>query len=100
MWTIYAMIGLAHYLAGRYEDCIDSLRRSQALRPAENARRRDGYTAAALAQLGRDFEARAVAARIRQRWPDFGPHMYSGLPLLPHQRDALRDGLLKAGLAD
>jgi adenylate cyclase len=99
LWTIYAMLGLADYLAGRYGDCIDNLRRSRALRPAENARRRDGYTAAALAQLGRDAEARAVAASILQRWPDFGPEMYAGLPLLPHQRDALRDGLLKAGLA-
>jgi hypothetical protein len=54
--------------------------------------------AAALAQLGREADARAEAARLRARWPDFDIELYAGLPLLPRQREALADGLREAGL--
>ncbi len=100
LWTIHVMMGLANYLAGRYQDCIECVQRSRALRPTQEPRRRDGYLAAALAQLGRDAEARAESMRIQRRWPEFGIQTYAGLPLLPPQREALRDGLRKAGFAE
>jgi adenylate cyclase len=90
-------LGIAYYLARRYEDAIIALRRGRPL--GAMAYR---WLAASYAQLGREPEAKAAAEEYLKRTPDFS--LASHLEMLHFQhaadRDHYADGLREAGLPE
>ncbi len=99
-------IGIAEYVAGRYEDALAAFAKTKGwglLRPA--------WIAACYAQLGRDAQARAAAAEVRalapsdpsvpkeddiERWRVYWSRM---MPFEdPNNRAKFLEGLRKAGL--
>lgn len=91
-------IGVAHYLAGRFEEAIRVTAESLRLRPGFHGGQR--LHCASLAQAGRVEEARALFARMRVEQPQLSA---AWLRLnVPYQTPALMnrflDGLRKAGL--
>ena len=90
-------LGIAYYLARRYDDAVTALRRGRPL--GAMAYR---WLAAAYAQLGREPEAKAAAEEYLKRTPDFS--LASHLEMLHFQhaedRDHYAEGLRKAGLPE
>jgi adenylate cyclase len=90
-------LGIALYLARRYEDAVSALRKGRPL-GAMSLR----WLAASYAQLGRDAEAKAAAEEYLKRTPDFS--LARHLEMLPFQHAADRDhyaeGLRKVGLPE
>jgi adenylate cyclase len=88
-------LGIAYYLARRYDDAATALRRGRPL--GAMAYR---WLAASYAQLGRELDAKAAAEEYLKRTPDFS--LASHLEMLHFQRAEDRehyaDGLRKAGL--
>jgi adenylate cyclase len=90
-------LGIALYLAHRYEDAIATLRRGQ---PLNSMAWR--WLAAACAQLGREQDARAAAEAYLKLTPDFaiGRHLEALHFRYPEDREHYAEGLRKAGLPD
>jgi adenylate cyclase len=90
-------LGMACYLARRYDDAVSALRKGRPL--GAMAYR---WLAAAYGQLGRELEAQAAAEEYRKRTPDFS--LASHLEVLPVQhaedREHYAAGLRKAGLSE
>jgi DNA-binding SARP family transcriptional activator/TolB-like protein/Flp pilus assembly protein TadD len=92
-------LGSVLYLAGRYADAVECLKRIS--RPTLFAMPR---LAASFAQLGRGDEARAVTVQILEQRPDFrisrvgGQLCFRGWSL--DQAEHFRAGMRKAGLPD
>jgi adenylate cyclase len=90
-------LGMACYLARRYDDAVSALRKGRPL--GAMAYR---WLAAAYGQLGRELEAQAAAEEYRKRTPDFS--LASHLEVLPFQhaedREHYAAGLRKAGLSE
>ena len=90
-------LGIAYYLARRYDDAVTALRRGRPL--GAMAYR---WLAASYAQLGRDLEAKAAAEEYLKRTPDFS--LARHLEMLHFQqaddRDHYTEGLRKAGLPE
>jgi len=89
-------LALAYYVDGRYSDAVAE---TDALLPQvpRNAFLH-AMRAAALAQLGRDPEARAAAEQVRRFNPLFDPDNFGSRFEDPAHTAKLRDGLRKAGL--
>jgi adenylate cyclase len=90
-------LGIALYLARRYEDAITTLRRGQPLNGMAYR-----WLAAACAQLGREQDAKAAAEEYLKLTPDFaiGRHLEALHFRYPEDREHYADGLRKAGLPD
>src|SRR5918995_3701614 len=90
-------LGIAYYLARRYDDAVTALRRGRPL--GAMAYR---WLAASYAQLGRELEAKAAAEEYLKRTPDFS--LARHLEMLHFQqsedRDHYTEGLRKAGLPE
>jgi TolB-like protein/tetratricopeptide (TPR) repeat protein len=90
-------LGMAYYLARRYDDAVSALRKGRPL--GAMAYR---WLAAAYGQLGRELEAKAAAEEYLKRTPDFS--LANHLEVLPFQRAEDREhyaaGLRKAGLSE
>ena len=90
-------LGMAYYLARRYDDAVSALRKGRPL--GAMAYR---WLAAAYGQLGRELEAKAAAEEYLKRTPDFS--LASHLEMLPFQhaedREHYAAGLRKAGLSE
>jgi adenylate cyclase len=90
-------LGIALYLARRYDDAVTALRRA---RPLGGVGYR--WLAAAYSQLGREQEAKAAAEEYLKLTPDFS--LASHLGILPFQHAADREhyaeGLRKAGFPE
>jgi adenylate cyclase len=90
-------LGIALYLARRYDDAVAVLRRA---RPLGDVAYR--WLAASYGQLGREQDARAAAAEYLKLMPDFAIARH--LERMPFQNPADRehyaDGLRKAGLPE
>jgi adenylate cyclase len=96
--TRLAYTGNAHYMLGRYEEAVVSLRESARRMP--NLRITPLWLAAAYAQLGQLDDARAAADEVRriepgftiERWKVTAPYKR------PEDSERLFDGVRKAGL--
>ena len=90
-------LGIACYLARRYEDAISALRRGRPL--GAMAYR---WLAASYAQLGREPDAKAAAEEYLKRTPDFSLARHLQMLHFQHaeDRDHYADGLRKAGLPE
>jgi adenylate cyclase len=88
-------LGIACYLARRYDDAVTALRRGRPL--GAMAYR---WLAASYAQLGREADAKAAAAEYLKRTPDFSLARHLEMLHFQHaeDRDHYADGLRKAGL--
>jgi adenylate cyclase len=90
-------LGIAYYLARRYEDAVAALRRGRPL--GAMAYR---WLAASYAQLGREQDANAAAEEYLKRTPGFS--LASHLEMLhfqhPADREHYAEGLRKAGLPE
>jgi adenylate cyclase len=91
-------IGIAHYLAGRFNQAIDSLTQSGSLRPGEFGIQR--LLCASLAQAGRLEEARALLKTIKERQPYISIEwIKKNVPYqTPDLMERFLDGIRKAGL--
>jgi adenylate cyclase len=90
-------LGMAYYLARRYEDAVTALGRG---RPLSAAAYR--WLAASYGQLGRELDAKAAAEEYLKRTPDFS--LAGDLEMIAFQhaedREHYADGLRKAGLPE
>jgi TolB-like protein len=89
-------LALAYYLADRYAEMIalfDRFGDAFAEEPAQHL-----LLAAAHGQLGEAVAATAALQRLRRVSPFFDAEVYAGNLALPAHREALLDGLAKAGL--
>ena len=95
-WYVWNL-GIALYVAGRYQEAITALRKSEP--PSAMVYR---WLAASYAQLGREAEASAAAAEHLKRTPDFSlPKHLETMPFRhAEHRDHYVDGLRKAGLLE
>ena len=93
LWTL----GISYYVARRYEEAVAPLSRMPSQNPESGT-----YLAASYAQLGREAEARAVAARILEADPDFSSARWAEKRPYKSQadRDHFLDGMRKAGLPE
>ena len=89
-------LGLACYLEGRYEEAIRILERGMAQKP-DFVGHHVGL-AAAYAQLGKSAAAKKAAATVLRLSPFFETESYGTVFQNPADRDALIEGLRKAGL--
>jgi Flp pilus assembly protein TadD len=87
----------AHYLAGRYNDAIDSALSVLRYRPTFNGARR--LLVAALAQAGRLDEARAELERLRSFQPEISiAWIKQNVPYTSASMTKYLDGWHKVGL--
>jgi adenylate cyclase len=90
-------LGIAYYLARRYDDAVTALRKG---RPLSAMAYR--WLAAAYGQLGREPDAKAAAAEYLKRTPDFS--LASHLEMMSFQhvadREHYAEGLRRAGLPE
>jgi adenylate cyclase len=88
--------GWAYYLVGRYEDGVRVMERQEQQFPS------DFFVHAALAasyaQLGRKEDAARAATSVLRSWPFFHVDTFVTQFRRTQDRDAIRDGLRKAGL--
>jgi adenylate cyclase len=88
-------LGRAHYVARRYAEAIEAFSRITSPDHTHHA-----FMAAASAQMGNPAAARAHAAEVLQRQPEFS--VAAHLATLHYKQESDRahheDGLLKAGL--
>jgi len=92
--------GVAHYLAGRYDEAAACAEEGTRIRPEYTAGHR--VQCAALAQGGRIAEARAALKRVMQLQPDVSATLLKNtLPYsTPDLLENFIDGLRKAGLPE
>jgi adenylate cyclase len=90
-------LGIAYYLARRYDDAVTALRRGRPL--GAMAYR---WLAASYAQLGREVEAKAAAEEYLKRTPDFSLASHLEMVHFQHteDREHYAEGLRKAGLPE
>jgi adenylate cyclase len=90
-------LGIAFYLARRYDEAVTALRRG---RPLGSMAYR--WLAAAYGQLGREQDAKAAAEEYLKLTPDFaiGRHLETLHFRYPEDREHYAEGLRKAGLPD
>jgi len=93
-------IAVAHYLAGRYAEAIESTVEAARLRPGFQGAHR--LHCAALAQAGRLDEARATLARVKREQPHLSiAWIRANVPYqTPELMERFLDGMRKAGLND
>ena len=91
----YWYLGFVEYAAGRYADAVDALH--HVAKQHAGSRR---ILAAALAQLGRLDEAKAMAAEFMDVSPQFSIRQWAGAQPFQHEpiRQKFVEGYLKAGL--
>src|SRR6266540_1646215 len=89
-------LSLAYYLAGRYRDALETAETT--LREAPELSFVEAVRAAALAQLGQVEEARRAAAQVRRLDPFFKTERFGTRFVNPAHRQAIQQGLRKAGL--
>jgi len=92
----YMELGLAYYLKRRYQDSLGTLEKGLSRRPDFV-----GYhmaLAAVYAQLGRSENAANAAATVLRLHPFFEVDSYGSVFRNPEDREAIVDGLRKAGL--
>jgi adenylate cyclase len=89
-------LAVAYYAAGRYGDSLAECDRIAAIYP--HVSDVHAIRAAALAQLGRDAEAREAAARVRQLNPIFLVEQWGTRFSAPDHKARLQEGLRRAGL--
>lgn len=89
-------MGWAYYLVGRYEDGVRVMERQEQQFPS------DFFVHAALAasyaQLGRKEDAARAASSVLRSWPFFHVDTFVTQFRRTRDRDAIKEGLLKAGL--
>jgi adenylate cyclase len=94
----YGGLAAAHYLAGRYDDAIDSAFSVLRYRPTFNGARR--LLVSALAQAGRLDEAHAELERLKTFQPDISmAWIEKHVPYTPAAMARYLDGWRKLGLA-
>lgn len=89
-------VGWAYYLVGRYEDGVRVMERQVQQFPSDlfvNA-----ALAASYAQLGRSADAAGAASNVLRSWPFFRTGTFVQQFQRAEDRDAILEGLLKAGL--
>jgi adenylate cyclase len=93
----WRMVGLAHFIAHRYDEAIAAFSRSANM-PAWA----EAYIAASHALAGRLDSAQRCGAEVLRLLPDFSSKSFAAKEpyKLPHDRERLLDGLGKAGLPD
>jgi adenylate cyclase len=91
----WSHVGRAYFVARRYAEAIEAFARIS--RPDHTHR---AFMAAACAQMGDATGARAHAAEVTSRQPEFAVDAYLGTLHYKHESDRAhhRDSLLKAGL--
>jgi TolB-like protein/class 3 adenylate cyclase/Flp pilus assembly protein TadD len=90
-------LAAAHYLAGRYDEAIDSALSVLRFRPTFNGARR--LLVAALAQAGRLDEARKELERLKDFQPDISlAWIEKNVPYTPRQMESYLEGWRKVGL--
>jgi hypothetical protein len=91
------MIGVAHFIAQRYDEAIASFSRSANM-PAWA----EAYVAAAHALAGRLDSAQRCAANVLKLSPEFSSERFLAKEPFkrPHDRQRLLDGVRKAGLPE
>jgi adenylate cyclase len=96
MWR-WRMLGVAQFVARRYEEAIKCLRRFPRLPVWVQA-----YLAACYALLGKVDSAREYAALVRQRDPDFSLTRFATKEPFKraHDRDRLIEGMRASGLPE
>ncbi len=92
--------GVAHYLAGRYDEAAAHAEEGTRLRPGFTAAYR--VQCAGLAQAGRMDEAKAVLERLKERQPDVSATILRAtLPYsTPENLEKFIEGLRKAGMPE
>ena len=94
----YGAMAAAYYLAGRYEEAMESARSVLRYRPTFNGARR--LLVAALAQAGRVDEARSELARLKGFQPDISiAWIEQNVPYTPAAMVKYLEGWRKVGLA-
>jgi tetratricopeptide (TPR) repeat protein len=94
----YGGMAAAHYLAGRYDEAIDSALRVLRYRPTFNGARR--LMVSALAQAGRLDEARLELERLKGFQPDISiSWIEKNVPYTPASMIKYLEGWRKVGLA-
>ncbi len=93
-------VGVAHYLAGRYEKALEWTKRGVQMRSDFIGGQR--IHCATLGQLGRTDEAKAVLVRIRELQPNISARLLEHTVPYAHPADMAHflDGLRKAGLSE
>jgi adenylate cyclase len=89
-------LGIAHYLKGQYSQALDILEKGLVKRPDYV-----GYhiaLAATYAQLGRPLDAASEASKVRHLDPFFTVESFGTAYRNPSHREAITEGLRKAGL--
>jgi TolB-like protein/class 3 adenylate cyclase/Tfp pilus assembly protein PilF len=91
----YWLLGLAQYVAGRYEDAIETLRHEATHRMGSQR-----ILAASLAQLGRLDEAKREAAEFLASNPHFSMQNWASTQPFRHEKDRqhFTEGYARAGL--
>ena len=90
-------LAAAHYLAGRYDEAINSALSALRFRPTFNGARR--LLVAALAQAGRLDEARRELERLKDFQPDISlAWIENNVPYTPSQMNSYLEGWRKVGL--
>jgi predicted Zn-dependent protease len=91
-------IAVAHYLAGRYAEAIQTTLEAGRLRPGFQGAHR--MHCAALAQAGRLDEARSTLARVKREQPHLSiAWIRANVPYqTPELMERFLDGMRKAGL--
>jgi adenylate cyclase len=100
MWMFLSVMGVAHFVAERYEEAVRWLQRSLQRRPDWPTSHR--FLAASYAHLGRFEEARAAFKEMQRRHPEFS---LASVRLFLSGADSAYveryiDGLRKAGLKE
>ena len=98
IWLFDAVKSYAHFLAGRYEEAVHYAQES--VRRPNAAFHPYVWLAAALGQLGRVDEGRAVLDKLMRIRPDFSPKLYRAMNPCPTEEphERIVEGLRKAGL--
>ena len=89
-------VGWAYYLVGRYEDGVRVMERQVQQFPSDFFIH--AALAASYAQLGRNGDAARAASSTLRSWPFFRIDTFVPQFQRTQDRDAIRDGLRKAGL--
>ena len=100
LYAAFHFLGMAHFVAGRFDEAVVWMRRSSAERPNHNSNLK--LLAATLVGLGEVAEARAVARRVLELEPGFRLSQWiRGRPFRSDATSDLTKGLLReAGIPD
>ena len=93
----YSGTGVAHYLAGRYQEAVEWSRKAVRQRPGFIAAYR--ILCASLAQANMVEEAREMSATLREKQPNISiAWCEKHVPYTPHTMPHFLDGMRKAGI--